>query len=173
MELEEQIEISIHAPREGSDMPAAMSSMVMSPFQSTLPVRGATMRPDSGTTLSTFQSTLPVRGATLRSTLSPPAGAEFQSTLPVRGATCELGAVVAGDGHISIHAPREGSDAIERIAEAASSIFQSTLPVRGATAARPERPAADNISIHAPREGSDEQTLPARMSRRYFNPRSP
>ena len=78
-------------------------------FQSTLPVRGATV--SSVVLLSSvvlFQSTLPVRGATtaMRFWCGLPV---FQSTLPVRGAT-------AGGGHcstrskISIHAPRAGSD---------------------------------------------------------------
>ena len=58
---------------------------------------------------------------------------EFLSTLPARGATQDL----AADQrvlHISIHAPREGSDPG----------FPSAF-------------AASSISIHAPREGSDAQ----------------
>ena len=57
---------------------------------------------------------------------------KFLSTLPARGATVEDGAGPAAP-HISIHAPREGSDT------------------------QVERRLADlEISIHAPREGSDE-----------------
>ena len=57
-----------------------------------------------------FQSTLPVRGATVaglpRGTRTKVA---FQSTLLVRGATdCRSGDRIGWD--ISIHAPREGSD---------------------------------------------------------------
>ena len=96
----------------------------------------------------------------------------FLSTLPARGAT--QAGVEGVDGiAISIHAPREGSDA-DRAAQA----------------------AADAISIHAPREGSDMtaqprarhtrsflSTLPARGATschrcgqhpdKYFYPRSP
>ena len=51
---------------------------------------------------------------------------------------------------ISIHAPREGSDAAHLL-----------------TAAQ------NRISIHAPREGSDNKFRLARLSCSYFNPRSP
>ena len=59
------IEISIHAPREGSDFSALRLTWENLAFQSTLPVRGATVIPkiiDGWNEL--FQSTLPVRGAT-------------------------------------------------------------------------------------------------------------
>ena len=55
----------------------------------------------------------------------------FQSTLPARGATCKLFADVISR-HISIHAPRTGSDNIGIL-----------------------RYLARHISIHAPRTGSD------------------
>ena len=57
-----------------------------------------------------FQSTHPVRGAT--ETVEVMAYQwPFQSTHPVRGATdTELG--IVGRGYISIHAPREGCDAM-------------------------------------------------------------
>ncbi len=55
-----------------------------------------------------FQSTLPVRGATVASVDSC-AIASFQSTLPVRGATKRQIPKYAYP-YISIHAPRAGSD---------------------------------------------------------------
>ncbi len=79
-------QISIHAPRAGSDAFIVDYRAFSRLFQSTLPVRGATR-------------------ANPRST--PDCG--FQSTLPVRGATC----VIRGRVRrliISIHAPRAGSD---------------------------------------------------------------
>ena len=123
--------ISIHAPRAGSDRviipvdgpggdfnprsPCGERPGVYwvihgnIPFQSTLPVRGATTYQPALILRTTFQSTLPVRGATLGNDLdyslrayfnprSPcgerqyPSGSrltfnQFQSTLPVRGAT--------------------------------------------------------------------------------------
>ena len=75
----------------------------------------------------------------------------FLSTLPVRGATpalrCPLHPVV----FISIHAPREGSDALPIVQTLFGSKFLSTLPVRGAT-------------FHQ---------LSAGTAKRYFYPRSP
>ncbi len=58
--------ISIHAPRAGSDKLFPDANYTVYEFQSTLPVRGATV--DDATVTQVhfqFQSTLPVRGATL------------------------------------------------------------------------------------------------------------
>ena len=78
----------------------------------------------------------------------------FQSTLPVRGATLLPGAGLR-PLPISIHAPREGSDAFQGNTVARKDQFQSTLPVRGATSLPLQIVKEDLISIHAPREGSD------------------
>ena len=102
--------ISIHAPREGSDVSSPVSAL-------SLP--------------RVFLSTLPARGATTqgRFVLS---GGVFLSTLPARGATVdELKEL--GKFDISIHAPREGSDEIGPYSAYAIAVFLSTLPARGAT----------------------------------------
>ena len=143
-------EISIHAPRTGSDDKPAAKKPAAAKFQSTLPARGATRTPRSGWPppcnfnprsphgerqdqkrtrgrFSRFQSTLPARGATIS---AAQAGAmyAFQSTLPARGAT---------DGYYCEVAP--------------TGTFQSTLPARGATC----------------------HLLPRGIPIIYFNPRSP
>ena len=82
-----KVRISIHAPREGSDMSVVVSFTVSVEFQSTLPVRGATWSIILVGFIKKFQSTLPVRGATQCRLLVQAAKALFQSTLPVRGAT--------------------------------------------------------------------------------------
>ena len=124
-------EISIHAPREGSDL--LITDMVLpscyfyprSPrgerpdkvavgeitlkFLSTLPARGATQRRPPAPPAERFLSTLPARGATI----SPPSlgvAGGFLSTLPARGATRVRQAQAVKRPQISIHAPREGSD---------------------------------------------------------------
>ena len=56
--------ISIHAPREGSDDEALKNVQVVLKFQSTLPVKGATTKGVSNVAGIRFQSTLPVKGAT-------------------------------------------------------------------------------------------------------------
>ena len=59
---------------------------------------------------------------------------------------------------ISIHAPREGSDSARPAAASTSlMLFLSTLPARGATLVSPPVSAQIAISIHAPREGSDSK----------------
>ena len=78
----------------------------------------------------------------------------FQSTLPARGAT-RLRRDRQRHRPISIHAPREGSDAELHAVDAAFQLFQSTLPARGATPDFFVVRLAHDISIHAPREGSD------------------
>ena len=74
----------------------------------------------------------------------------FQSTLPVRGATPPF-INKMGEGRISIHAPREGSD---------PSVSLRVVKM-------------DFISIHAPREGSDRACYPISPYGWNFNPRSP
>ena len=123
--------ISIHAPLTGSDryrvqpvdrLPADFNPR--SPygerhgkarffsrvdiFQSTLPLRGATVFHAIFLLITRFQSTLPLRGAT---PTGQRAGQQllFQSTLPLRGATT-LRAWSTIHYIISIHAPLTGSD---------------------------------------------------------------
>src|SRR5699024_7071607 len=102
----------------------------------------------------------------------------FLSTLPARGATgpCRRGRIRL---HISIHAPREGSDAaasgadghrlphfyprsprgerpVRPVGMAILPLLLPTLPARGATGAAGRNGDIAVISIHAPREGSDD-----------------
>ena len=80
-------DISIHAPRTGSDRYHLLNLHSVFQFQSTLPARGATSTWGRGPFDSTsFQSTLPARGAT-RILQERRERLPFQSTLPARGAT--------------------------------------------------------------------------------------
>ena len=101
--------ISIHAPRTGSDLAIAGEALPASTaFQSTLPARGATWLLHHRLLCGSFQSTLPARGAT--GVVQNVANAAlFQSTLPARGATI-FAILTIFPSHISIHAPRTGSD---------------------------------------------------------------
>ncbi len=101
--------ISIHAPRTGSDERLRWRRS-REPFQSTLPARGATSIARFWRIINgLFQSTLPARGATAACVRKPSRYLEFQSTLPARGATDHQTAAQRIP-HISIHAPRTGSD---------------------------------------------------------------
>ena len=125
------IRISIHAPREGSDYgqerqnPKRLYFNPRSPrgerhgvpkpepcacryFNPRSPRGERPGRSHGAGGTHGFQSTLPARGATMTST-GHPLLYKFQSTLPARGATSSKRSAVQSV-HISIHAPREGSD---------------------------------------------------------------
>ena len=72
-----------------------------------------------------------MRGATQDGVIYDSWNSEFQSTRPARGATV-VGKNTIFFIEISIHAPREGRDAVP-LAAASFSLFQSTRPARGAT----------------------------------------
>ena len=102
-------------------------------FQSTLPVRGATVGGRQYLHFAAISIHAPREGSDRIAWCIMDSGLTFQSTLPVRGATVALSYCNLTD-RISIHAPREGSDSVADVA------------VTG-----------DGISIHAPREGSDQR----------------
>ncbi len=169
---DEQQQVSIHAPRVGSDSPARADPTDPGSFNPRSP-RGE--RRETMSVLSTllkFQSTLPAWGATPEDERMV-RGWMFQSTLPAWGAThpsnpCADSCLVSIHAprvgsdengpfagvhilNVSIHAPRVGSDNGTWILKPGSSKFQSTLPAWGATSS----PA--KIGIRQP----------------CFNPRSP
>ena len=95
-----------------------------------------------------FQSTPPVKAAT-RSVVLRVGGLIFQSTPPVKAATREIVPTPA-PAPISIHAAREGGDAV---------LYNLYKTFR--------------ISIHAAREGGDKSRRKPLYAVRYFNPRRP
>ena len=134
-------------------------------------MRGATRREKMVHIIWRFQSTLPMRGATIGLSIAaapaiisihaPHAGsdqavrpaksrsAEFQSTLPMRGAT--FAALLSRPERlISIHAPHAGSDALP------------LLPALPCVDFNPRSPC-----------GERRRRKLCPRSRRYFNPRSP
>ena len=78
--------ISIHAAREGGDIRGERIENMINEFQSTPPVKAATVSVAVSVPVLRFQSTPPVKAAT------------------VQQPDCKLA------GHISIHAAREGGD---------------------------------------------------------------
>ena len=187
--------ISIHAPHAGSDMaffiiphfyfyfnprsPCGERPWSMPPrpsktkFQSTLPMRGATIIPPNGIHCKRYFNPRSPCGERPGGALAHIQFFLFQSTLPMRGATNSF-KHLSSLHQISIHAPHAGSD----------------LPLSFPT------PSPFVISIHAPHAGSDlygghftigglifQSTLPMRGATKYtdligcpfvdFNPRSP
>ena len=132
----EGTEISIHAPREGSDMLQRLEHWLKRKH---------------------FYPRSP-RGERLPVLCAISCKAMISIHAPREGSDLDLAVGGVYAHPISIHAPREGSDYCRAWSAAAGLRFLSTLPARGATLARsgrrrPLRP----ISIHAPREGSDHR----------------
>ena len=141
-------------------------------FQSTHPVRGATLTKSCSLTLSTISIHAPRAGCDLyrwtyvklandfnprtpcrvrQSCSSSQADhSSFQSTHPVQGATLHTQRF-PHRFEISIHAPRAGCDAVHGL-----ELLRHV------------------ISIHAPRAGCDPSwSMQPSQTRRYFNPRTP
>ena len=74
---------------------------------------------------------------------------------------------------ISIHTPHAGSDAQIRALQGDVEKFQSTLPMRGATAVHNNHLLPFPISIHTPHAGSDTGARMPYGQDCYFNPHSP
>ena len=146
------------------------------PFQSTLPLRGATPELDVFDRDMQFQSTLPLRGATCRNSRRRTCR-QFQSTLPLRGATCTCAPCRTTYHYFNPHSPcgerqlvvssissqqkfqstlpLRGATWVTESHKAPLGVFQSTLPLRGATLDSTEFGGFGVISIHTPLAGSD------------------
>ena len=165
--------ISIHAPREGSDLQLPCRNFRIHQISIHAPREGSDAHSFfSGPESNNFNPRSPRGERRYTVVIRGYAGLTFQSTLPARGATgwprpSPVGAT------ISIHAPREGSDPIER----GKAVFPDDFNPRSP---RGER----RISILGLSNGSSFQsTLPARgatlliwrtqTATRDFNPRSP
>ncbi len=124
-------DISIHAPREGSDIAHPTKTPIMN-ISIHAPREGSDVAQQSIRHEQTISIHAPREGSDPMR-YWPKNNAElFQSTLPVKGATRHA-AINGKMGGISIHAPREGSD-VFNIMYSDFLAFQSTLPVKGATA---------------------------------------
>ena len=109
-QLDYLIEVSIHAPRVGSDGD----------------LRPRLLR------VSVFQSTLPAWGATVRAHLLDERQHYFQSTLPAWGATRTAIRLRTGYESFNPRSPR-GERPFHRTDHNVLFVFQSTLPAWGAT----------------------------------------
>ena len=118
-----------------------------------------------------FQSTPPARGATWVLSLFARKGI-FQSTPPARGAT-GLGGILRFVHRISIHAPREGGDAVPPSVVNGVLVFQSTPPARGATPEVLVRSMREADFNPRPPRGGRLLASVAILRRADFNPRPP
>ena len=126
--------ISTHVPRTGHDGRSSSSLYALDVFQSTRPLRGATivdgLRDDDK---DKFQSTCPVRGTTQRVQDLRTRVTHFNPRAPY-GARLHRLIAVQDIEYISIHVPRTGHDAVWGKHGLPPFEFQSTCPVRGTTA---------------------------------------
>ena len=128
-------QISIHAPLAGCDSAAVCHAGQAAEFQSTHPLRGATLPVQQRLAAYGFQSTHPLRGATPR---------QIAEGIVQR---------------ISIHAPLAGCDRSFFRTTSLYVSFQSTHPLRGATGSYVGTGGGSGISIHAPLAGCDLSPL--------------
>ena len=153
-------EVSIHAPHAGRDDSAMDPSTGSTSFNPRAPCGARPGRlPTSGPHV-VFQSTRPMRGATIPSPLARPSprvsihaphagrDATSSSTPPVSGsfnprAPCGARRYdhkrLLDKTTVSIHAPHAGRDRIRRTIMDITIKFQSTRPMRGATSVYKKR----------------------------------
>ena len=186
------IDVSIHAPREGSDSfpwnnnPSRSSFNPRSPRRERHHATSSKMAfdvsihaPREGSDEAFVDAVVildvsihaPREGSDIIDINNATVQPLFQSTLPAKGATL-LAATRSSDEVVSIHAPREGSDRQPSVPSSFRA-FQSTLPAKGATRRPSQRAFVSEVSIHAPREGSDAVPISHCPKVRCFNPRSP
>ena len=147
--------ISIHAPRAGSDaiiVPPIFTIFDFNPRSPCGERHSSTITPPQSTG---FQSTLPVRGATLPLCILPRGSGHFNPRSPCGE---RLISWVSDMGAKDFN-PRSpcGERRFPRSRSITAPGFQSTLPVRGATSAFYPITPTGVISIHAPRAGSDKE----------------
>ena len=188
------VPISIHAPHAGCDESSRISAGNTYQFQSTHPVRGATLRDDR------------LRDRLRISIHAPRAGCDYRQSKTMIMTIISIHAPHAGCdrvtikcsrcGKISIHAPHAGCDGKPSLLVFDNCVFQSTHPMRGATSllsrfncldifqsTHPMRGATHrirhkavygaHISIHAPHAGCDQFTILQSADFCDFNPRTP
>ena len=166
-----QPNVSIHAPRTGSDTRPAGPGIRRSKFQSTLPARGATLRPRRDVPSGRCFNPRSPRGERLRRIQRMCAPCLFQSTLPARGATTPPDFPYSVP-EVSIHAPRTGSDGLTVMRYGAKTV-SIHAPRAGSDGAAPTPLFSSSVSIHAPRAGSDAEHPFSFPLAWRFNPRSP
>ena len=169
--------ISIHAPLAGCDVPPRQGAAHRAHFNPRTPCGVRPTRSATSLFVSPFQSTHPLRGATRRKNIllspltisihAPLAGCDrnidgipawtklFQSTHPLRGATYGI-RIFIDIYAISIHAPLAGCDQLMRQTKRTAQDFNPRTPC----GVRRKNNMTDRkiivISIHAPLAGCDK-----------------
>ena len=190
-----RLTISIHAPLAGRDHDESGRIYVHRNFNPRAPCGARRFGIEIGRRLcEVFQSTRPLRGATLtppRPAVSP---ADFNPRAPCGARRCDVERRDVGQ-NISIHAPLAGRDIFTDTSASSSRyfnprtpcgvrhlavndtaiglVFQSTHPLRGATLEEVSSMMVMLISIHAPLAGCDRSRPSFFWAGNNFNPRTP
>ena len=165
--------ISIHAPLAGCDHRSAGQGGHGGHFSPRTPCgvrRGVSIVAVVG---RAFQSTHPLRGATLCPCAFTCLLLHFNPRAPCGVRRKEFQDYSKRFHDISIHAPLAGCDPIKLAPADTTSGFQSTHPLRGATSWELWDRLSAAISIHAPLAGRDAAAVLNRRIYPYFNPRAP
>ena len=150
---EYEIQISIHAPRRGSDF-VPYRLLWRHWISIHAPRRGSDRRQECKYhSLQDFNPRSP-QGERHHPRQDQPEHYRFQSTLPAGGATQEKVSDPT-KASISIHAPRRGSDSPTGIGMGSGSNFNPRSPQGERRARSGGYGSTPQISIHAPRRGSD------------------
>ena len=157
----------------GSDESCTCSANPCASFQSTLPGWGATCDRRSKRNHARHFNPRSPDGERLMYMFTIPCVIHISIHAPRMGSDYHRRPAHQAHRAISIHAPRMGSDRLATTIRCKKVRFQSTLPGWGATIGLAEAARADNISIHAPRMGSDARAAHGALLLLYFNPRSP
>ena len=166
-------DISIHAPRTGSDRKPSGSREPAGRFQSTLPARGATYCLCIHNVFFAISIHAPRTGSDNTMLKAEFLRAHFNPRSP-HGERRRALTSTRFINHFNPRSPH-GERQIPVYNARREAVFQSTLPARGATLLVPPDTRRAPISIHAPRTGSDapntirshlpytfQSTLPAR-----------
>ena len=142
----------------GERLPTCVAVSSATPFQSTLPARGATRPELAACQFALHFNPRSPHGERRYHLLNLHSVFQFQSTLPARGATAATQTTIC-TRRISIHAPRTGSD--ENKIELCSLYghFNPRSPHGERRAGRYNPGRNGEISIHAPRTGSDSRAF--------------
>ena len=122
-------------------------------FQSTRPMRGASVDFVTGEIIRGFQSTRPMRGATFDGFLSCLV-AVVSIHAPHAGRDTQYVTLISSPGCFNPRAPC-GARRPSLMDGASFLMFQSTRPMRGATDSKGGQQLSDAVSIHAPHAGRD------------------
>ena len=124
--------ISIHAPREGSDRRCRSAGRIPGDISIHAPREGSDAARPESPTLDWYFNPRPPRGERPDGTSTPGDSPNFNPR-PPRGERPPRPGSAFVEYAISIHAPREGSDAQHPRQQRRTEAFQSTPPERGAT----------------------------------------